>query len=163
MTLGRLDPDDLHRFIGAILGLWGSGYIPDRVKVSALTCLIPVLPYLDYEPGFDMRDELREQLADSDAGVRAVAEQILTMWQRDRDAAQAALAAADERVAEAERRATIAEEAWTEADARAEEAGLHAAAVENETAETERRAVDRTEAALAAADARVAEAGRRAT
>ena len=85
MTLGRLDPDDLSRFVDDILGLWGSGYIPDRVKVSALTCLIPVLKDVD-EPGLDMRDELREQLTDSDEGVRAVAEHIVTMWERERDA-----------------------------------------------------------------------------
>jgi endonuclease/exonuclease/phosphatase family metal-dependent hydrolase len=79
-----LDPDDLSRFIGAILGLWGSGYIPDRVKVSALTCLIPVLRYEHFTG--NLKNVLKEQLADSDAGVRAVAEHILTMWERERDA-----------------------------------------------------------------------------
>jgi hypothetical protein len=84
MTLGRLDPDDLLEFKDAILGLWGSGYIPVGVKVSALTCLIPVLRY--EEGDLDLRGILREQRADSDAGVRAVAEHILMMWERERDA-----------------------------------------------------------------------------
>ena len=158
-ALRRLQPEELQPHAAAVAKLL-TEYDSD-LKVSALTCLIPVLRYEHFTG--NLKDVLQEQLTHSDAGVRAVAEHILTMWQRDaetepqaNDAAQAALAEADARAEEAGRRATIADAARAAADARAEEAELHAAAVENETAETERRAVDAAQAARAEADEDIA-------
>ena len=81
-ALRRLQPEELQPHAAAVAKLL-TEYDSD-LKVSALTCLIPVLRYEHFTG--NLKNVLKEQLADSDAGVRAVAEHIVTMWERERDA-----------------------------------------------------------------------------
>jgi len=77
-------------------------------------CLIPVLRSEILGPEFPLEDTLENQLQDSDAGVRAVAEHILMMWQRD-EAAEVAEEDASAGATVEERSATEAEDALAEA------------------------------------------------